>query len=513
MKISRRGWSVFGAGMLSVLWAWAQLSDILPDPNVASWPVWGADFRRSHYVPTLSGPTNPAVRWFLPGGALEEPAFVGLLEFDALPQASAAWVPRHTAVGRASTTLYSRVVGLTGAAVDTVYPFWGQPITPMFINIPIIYFLNNNPVPPPPGFPTEVYARVLSGGQYDLQFFSPVSPDLILLGLSPLTPPFRATLRGIPNYRANGVAFIFTDSGLQFSILAFANNLGRINFYFPYWRVNITVSGSPPQIQIQNAVGVFGNLGSLPAPGSYGVASATSNGALLLFGFHNGVVRAFDTVGLVTAWQTTLTALSNNEITSDAVDRPITVTSNDALGIVCASNSGRIYGVNLTDGSRAWEYRAGGAVMGGPSIGPDPNNANEDTVYIVVRHSAQRSALHAVRASDGTQKWVRVLPTISRCTPTIDADGVVYLGDDRGTLYALNPDNTLRWQLSLAGPIRVAPVLANVFNPQNNQIEPTLIVAASNRFLYGIVDSLLLSTRVGTPETPDGRGGSLGFPR
>ncbi|MCS6923006.1 MAG: PQQ-like beta-propeller repeat protein [Fimbriimonadales bacterium] len=485
------------AGVLSVLCAYAQLSGVLPDPNIASWPVWGADFRRSHHVPSLAGPTNPAVRWFLPGGALEEPAYVGLLEFDSPIPLSAGWVPRRATIQRATTTLYSRFDGITGTPLQTVYPFWGQPTTPMFIIIPIIYFLNNNPLPAaPPGFPTEVYARVLSGGQYEMQLYSPVPADLIPLGLSPLTPPFSVVVRGIPNYRANGAAFLFTSAGgLQFTILSFANNVRRINYYFPYWRVNITVSGM--QIQIQNAVGVLGNLGSLSAPGSYGVASATSDGALLLYGFHNGVVRAFDTTALDIAWQTSIAALSNNEVTTDAVDRPIAITSDDAVGIVCASNSGRIYGVNLSNGARLWEYQAGGAVMGGPSIGPDPNNSNEDTVYIVVRHSAQQSALHAIRASDGAQKWLRVLPAISRCTPTIDADGVVYLGDDRGVLYAINPDNSLRWQLSLAGPIRIAPVLANVFNPETNQIEPTLLVAASNRFLYAIVDQSVLASGSG----------------
>jgi outer membrane protein assembly factor BamB len=182
-------------------------------------------------------------------------------------------------------------------------------------------------------------------------------------------------------------------------------------------------------------------------------------------------------------------------VPSDSVDRPIAVTSNNQTAIVCASNSGRVYGVAMADGSRQWEYQAGGAIMGGPSIGPDPNNANEDTVYIVVRHSPTQSAIHAIRASNGEEKWVRVLPNVSRCTPTIDRNGVLYLGDERGFLYAIYPDNRVKWQTYLSAPIRIAPVMGE-FTYNNN---PTTImyVAASNRFLYAIVDQSVLSAGIG----------------
>jgi outer membrane protein assembly factor BamB len=181
-------------------------------------------------------------------------------------------------------------------------------------------------------------------------------------------------------------------------------------------------------------------------------------------------------------------------VPSDSVDRPIAVTSNNQTAIVCASNSGRVYGVAMADGSRQWECQAGGAIMGGPSIGPDPNNGNEDTVYIVVRHSPTQSAIHAIRASDGAGKWVRVLPNVSRCTPTIDRNGVLYLGDERGFLYAINPNGTVKWQTYLSAPIRIAPVMGEF----NYRGQPTTImfVAASNRFLYAIVDQSVLSTSV-----------------
>jgi outer membrane protein assembly factor BamB len=228
-------------------------------------------------------------------------------------------------------------------------------------------------------------------------------------------------------------------------------------------------------------------------------------GNLVLLGFHNGLVVAIDTTIFDYAWFTDIQTLSNNgsgpEVLSDAFDRPIAITSDAQTAIVCASNSGRVYGVAMADGSRQWEYQAGRAIMGGPSIGPDPNNGNEDTVYIVVRHSASQSAIHAIRASDGTLKWTRLLPNVSRCTPTIDENGVLYIGDERGFFYAINPNNTVKWQMYLGASIRIAPVLADV-----NGVA-TLFVSASNRFLYAIVDQSALTTGItpgGVVRTPGG---------
>jgi hypothetical protein len=70
---------------------------------------------------------------------------------------------------------------------------------------------------------------------------------------------------------------------------------------------------------------------------------------------------------------------------------------------------------------------------------------------------------------------------------------VLYLGDERGFLYAINPNNTVKWQTYLSAPIRIAPVLGE-FDFRGT---PTtfMFVAASNRFLYAIVDRSVLSTR------------------
>ncbi|MGQ9901228.1 MAG: hypothetical protein ACUVR1_03315 [Fimbriimonadales bacterium] len=464
-----RRWTIGIVIVAGLLGAFAQPPISDPLRNVP-WPTWGRDMRRSHFVSNLSGPTQPAVLWFARGGALEES---GALD-DSL------WVPQHPATGTRYTR-YTFINPVDGRATGSFGPFWGQPSTPIFLNAAIfIVDSNGNQVLPP--VPWD--ALMLSGGQYECLLFS-ASP---VFGF----PDVFWTIRGVPAYRTS---FGATTDG-NYILPVFADNFGNIIFLFLAWFIEVDNS-TPPQIQ-----DVFADYGGfifdqIPSA-ALSTVSSNQNGSIVLLGFHNGLVIAIDTTIFDYAWFTTIPILSDNgsgpEVPSDSVDRPIAVTSNDQTAIVCASNSGRVYGVAMTDGSRQWEYQAGGAIMAGPSIGPDPNNANEDTVYVVVRHSTSKSAIHAIRASNGVQKWVRVLPNVSRCTPTIDQNGVLHIGDDRGFLYAINPNNTIRWQTYLGAPIRIAPVMGEY--TYNGNPTTIMFVSASNRFLYAIVDQSVLSSSI-----------------
>ena len=464
-----RRWTIGVIAAIGLLGAFAQPPITDPLLTDAPWPTWGRDMRRSHFVDNLAGPNTPAVLWFTRGGALEEPGIPG----DSL------WVPQHPAQG-ARYTRYTFYDPVSGSAIGSFGPFWGQPSTPIFLNAAVFIVDNNfNLVFPP----VEWLALMLSGGQYECLLYSP-SP---VLGY----PDVFWTIRGIPAYRTSFGAF--TDGFYIYPV--FADNFGNITILFLAWIVVV----DPNTLQVQRVIADYGGVIFDQIP-SAALSSVSSNqsGSLLLLGFHNGLVVAIDTTIFDYAWFTNIPTLSDSGngpvVPSDSVDRPIAVTSDNQTAIVCGSNSGRVYGVSLSDGSRQWEYQAGRPIMAGPSIGPDPNNGNEDTVYIVVRHSPTQSAIHAIRASDGTRKWVRVLPNVSRCTPTIDRNGVLYLGDERGFLYAIDPNNTVKWQTYLSAPIRIAPVMGEF----NYRGQPTTImfVAASNRFLYAIVDQSVLSTSV-----------------
>jgi hypothetical protein len=486
--VTMRRWIIGIAVVIGLTGAFAQPLPPITEPLFdTAWPTWGRDLRRSHFASDFAGPNNPVVLWFRQNGALEEPAI-----FE--PE---VWVPQHPATGLRYTryTRYDgasgRITGSFGSASGVPFPFWGVPSTPIFMNA-AVFFVDTN------GNLLLVLpwrALMLSGGQYESVFFSPGPP----LPGGGQAPDFSVTLRGSPAYRTSFGAF--TDGNFIYPV--YADNLGNIFVIRFAWRVVLDGSGnvqSVTPLYLQRRV-----YRGLPA--ALGTVSSDRAGSILLLGFHDGLVLALSTsipLALPIEWLTTFQTLSGGM--SDSVDRPIAVTSDESTAIVCGSNSGRVYGVSLADGSRQWEYQAGGAIMGGPSIGPDPGNGNEDTVYIVVRHSPTQSAIHAIRASDGAGKWVRVLPNISRCTPTIDRNGVLYIGDDRGFLYAINPNNSVKWQLYLGAPIRVAPVIGE-FDFRGN---PTtfMFVAASNRFLYAIVDRSVLSTQ----STP-GAGGVNTAPR
>lgn len=478
-----RRWTTTLIAVIGLTSAFAQPAITEPLLTDAPWPTWGRDMRRSHFVDDLSGPNQPAVLWFSRGGALEEPAIPG----------PSLWAPQHPATGSRYTryTFYNPV---NGRATGSFGPFWGQPSTPIFLNA-AVFIVDNDGVPVLPPVPWD--ALMLSGGQYECLLFSATPVDGY--------PDVSWTIRGVPAYRTG---FGATTDG-NYILPVFADNFGNIIFLFLAWFVEVN-----DDLEIQDVVADYGGLIFDQIP-SAALSSVSSNqdGSLLLFGFHNGLVVAIDFTIFDYAWFTDIPTLSDSgsgpEVLSDSVDRPIAVTSDNATAIVCGSNSGRVYGVAMADGSRQWEYQAGGAIMAGPSIGPDPGNGNEDTVYIVVRHSPTQSAIHAIRASDGAGKWVRVLPNVSRCTPTIDQDGVLYIGDERGFLYAINPNNSVRWQTYLGAPIRIAPVMGEF--DYNGDPTPIMYVAASNRFLYAIVDQSVLSTRT-TPGVGTGRVGTIPLP-
>ncbi|MCX7992912.1 MAG: hypothetical protein N2651_04500 [Fimbriimonadales bacterium] len=466
-------WILGLAIALGVATAYTQPPPITEPLLDAPWPTWGRDMRRSHYAPDVAGPNNPAVRWYRSGGALEEPA---------MPTPTALWVPQHPSTG-SRYTRYTFYNAVNGRVTGSFGPFWGQPSTPIFMNA-AVYIVDNDGALVLPPVPWD--ALMLSGGQYECLLFSATPVDGF--------PDVFWTLRGFPAYRTGFGAF--TDGFYIYPV--FADNFGNIIILYLAWFVEVD-----DNLNVQDVIADYGGIIFDQIP-SASLSAVSGAGTILVLGFHNGLVLAIDTSILDYAWFTDVPTLSDHgsgpEVNSDIVDRPIAITSNNQTAIVCASNSGRVWGVSMADGSRQWEYEADRAIMAGPSIGPDPNNGNEETVYVVVRHSASQSAIHAIRASNGSQKWVRVLPNISRCNPTIDQNGVLYLGDDRGFLYAINPNNTVKWQTYLGSPIRVAPVLADV-----NGVA-TLYVAASNRFLYAIVDqSVLINTPVGgVVRTPGG---------
>ena len=94
--------------------------------------------------------------------------------------------------------------------------------------------------------------------------------------------------------------------------------------------------------------------------------------------------------------------------------------------------------------------------MAGDPIWSSPVIANDGTVYI----GSDGDNLYAINP-DGTQKWVFNTAGFNvRSTAAIASDGTVYIASDDDNLYALNPtDGSMIWSFPIGGDVEGAVAL------------------------------------------------------
>lgn len=125
-------------------------------------------------------------------------------------------------------------------------------------------------------------------------------------------------------------------------------------------------------------------------------------------------------------------------------------------GTIYVCDNEDLYALN-EDGTLKWQLNhSTWNVKGAPTIGPD------GTIYL---GSSSDDRLYAIDHY-GDAKWSR--PTVGNTyhTPAIGSDGTIYFGaGDTGsngaTIYALNPDNTIKWTYVIAGGswIKASPAI------------------------------------------------------
>ena len=145
--------------------------------------------------------------------------------------------------------------------------------------------------------------------------------------------------------------------------------------------------------------------------------------------------------------------------------------------VVVGASDGTLYAVNSVTGALVWKFAAASQIITSAALGAD------GTAYV-----HDDLSLYAVTAS-GTKKWQSALdghsysspvvgtngdiyvgtpeglqvfdangnlvatvstPTPIDVTPALDADGTVYVGTVGGDAYAVHPDGTQKWHVSLA---------------------------------------------------------------
>ena len=116
--------------------------------------------------------------------------------------------------------------------------------------------------------------------------------------------------------------------------------------------------------------------------------------------------------------------------------------------IYVGSGDGNFYAIN-SDGSQKWAFATADAngITGSAAIGTD------DNIYFGTKEGANGtgSIIYAV-APNGSEAWKIVLEPESDelssrvlSTPTVGADGTIYIGGFNGLMYALNPDGSIKF--------------------------------------------------------------------
>ncbi|NTU62993.1 MAG: S8 family serine peptidase, partial [Chloroflexi bacterium] len=113
----------------------------------------------------------------------------------------------------------------------------------------------------------------------------------------------------------------------------------------------------------------------------------------------------------------------------------------------------RVYALN-SDGSTAWQYAVTGSTAkfpGGVALAPD------GTVYAV----DSTRTVHALDGATGQLKWKTLVGTVGApvATPAAAPDGSVTFATDKGYVYALNADGSLRWSTNTAVSLALSPVI------------------------------------------------------
>ncbi|NUL82143.1 MAG: PQQ-like beta-propeller repeat protein [Armatimonadetes bacterium] len=474
------------------------------------WPQWGKDLAITHRQAAAAGPSIPVISYSFPfGGASDEITHDGEL----------LWVPQ--AFSKPLYRGYLFLNGETGVLEGTYGPLYGSPTTTcMTLAAVCLRDQNNQPVDlDGDGFPDpDMYVPLwyVSGGKNDIlmQTVNPVTGAGVGIPMRQVRIGNNVFMGDQFSYRANqfsvftGSFFAVLGGSHQFTTTGFVQtppvvsspnggfpfvtfvDTGGVQWYVGWmWYVRYTAAGNPVTYTFQGynlypnfetaLAGFFGPadafLTGMPhqAVGS-SAFDATNN--RIVSGLRNGSVQVHDVISnpqvgtiLAPSRNMTIRSLTGDEVMSDSFNTNSAITP-EGWTIVAATMSGRLFRLNPAQQNPVvWQTQLGHAISTGPSI------SINNTAYVTAGKPNAR--LFNINTQDGTVRWERQLSGPSRCTPLIDRDGNVYVGDDRGNLFSFDPNGTQRWVLAFRYPISVTPIL---------DADGVLHVSVSNRYIVGI---------------------------
>ncbi|MBU4262669.1 MAG: PQQ-binding-like beta-propeller repeat protein [Proteobacteria bacterium] len=113
-------------------------------------------------------------------------------------------------------------------------------------------------------------------------------------------------------------------------------------------------------------------------------------------------------------------------------------------------HTGRSIYTGPEKGTVLWTYDTGGEVNSSPTI--DKNGI----IYV----GSNDNNLYAVNP-DGTLKWIYSTNGGIQSSPAIGRDGTIYVGSRDNNVYSIRPDGTLKWYYSTDGEITSSPTIGN----------------------------------------------------
>ncbi|MFH1710039.1 MAG: PQQ-binding-like beta-propeller repeat protein [bacterium] len=119
-----------------------------------------------------------------------------------------------------------------------------------------------------------------------------------------------------------------------------------------------------------------------------------------------------------------------------------------AKTLFIGSSDGKLYSLDVLDGSMRWAFKTGNAIFSSPAI-------EKGTVYF----GSSDHLLYALDAESGLLKWAFETGDPVTSSPAV-LDGVVYFGSWDGFLYALATDGRLKWQYQTGGAVYSSPALS-----------------------------------------------------
>jgi outer membrane protein assembly factor BamB len=149
----------------------------------------------------------------------------------------------------------------------------------------------------------------------------------------------------------------------------------------------------------------------------------------------------------------------------------------DDGAVIVGSASGDVYNIR-SDGSIAWTFKTGDAIISSPAIGDTNPVTGDYTVYV----TSMDGKLYALD-KNGNMKWSYATMGGLASSPAIGYDGTLYFGSYDGYVYALNPNGTRKWSFMVGEAVTSSPIV---------DVNNSIYFGGLNDYLYSVNSSGLL---------------------